>query len=1089
MENRTANTSALNALLHEAENKLASAGHKGKTLHSLPMLYLLGDTNAAKTTAVLRTGWNAELLAGEATRDSAVCPTSTLNLWYADDVLLAEAGETLRGDPVQMRRLFVKTRPGSLRTSFRGGAPLRAAVVCVSSERLLGANAMTELATLAAQTGGQLRELAKFLGTAVPVYVLFTKADRIPNFAAWVRNLSTDEAGLLLGATPRDFAIQAGGTWAETASAAILQSYDGLLADLHGTRLPVLARESDGLFAAESYEFPREMRKLRSSLAAFLVELVRPSQLHASPLLRGFYFIGVRAHIVEQVISEAAEVPKAVAQRDAGATQIFSALGSSAGHGAMPGQPIAPRVVSEKTAQWTFLPHFFPQAVLRDAAALAGSGTTRHASLLQRIVYGTIAASLLLWLVAFTVSYAHNHALEQQIVAADQQLAYNEVAGNPNELATMTQLERLDSLRARLVQLKRWNRDGIPLDYRWGLYHGNALLAPARRLYFDHFRTLLLARTQSNLNTELGSLPTAPPQNADYNTTYEALRAYLITTSYPQYSTSTFLSPVLATHWQNGMVLSSPEQSSLAEDQFAFYADELAQANPYSIEPVAAPVIRARNYLAGFGGFERIYQSILTAGNKQAPSIDFNAQFPHSGETVLEPHIVLGAFTPSGYTFMQNALAHPEVYFRGEAWVLGDRAPATIDARSLKQQLATRYTTDYLMTWRAFLAEARVVRARSLADAGTKLGIVSGTNSPLLALIHTASYNTAVQEKTIADAFQAPQTLVPPASKDQYLTPGNKSYVDGLLALRGSIQQVTGNPTGAIDPTAAAPISSAASAAHLAAQQTAQGFHIDAQAHVDTVTLALMEAPIASADALLHGLGPAAANAGSKSFCSAINGLFAKFPFNPGSSAQATPAEVTALLQPNSGQLWQFYNANLKSLLIQQGTHYGVAPNRSMQVNPAFLRFFNRAADLSAAFFPPGATGPSLTFTLHNLPSSGVQKATLKVDAQELSLKDAPKQFTWQASTAANASLTANDLPLTFVGPWSVFEMLDKGKIEHNSTPNVYDLSFALELANTPVRAPDGTPIVVNYELSGPGTAVLAPGAMNGLRCVDTVAH
>ncbi|AEU37186.1 ImcF-related family protein [Granulicella mallensis] len=1086
MRNKTANTSMLDALLREAENKLGSAGRKGKTLHTLPMLYLLGDTNAAKTTAVLRTDWNAELIAGEAMRDGEVCPTSTLNLWFADGVLLAETGAALNDSPAQRRRLFAKTRPGSWRTSFRGDAPLRAAVVCVSCERLLGANAASELAALAAKTGEQLRELAKFLGTAVPVYVLFTKADRIPFFAAWVRNLSTDEASLLLGAAPRDFSVRPGSTWAETASATILQSYDGLLSDLQGTRLPLLARETDGPVAAENYEFPREMRKLRNSLSAFLIELVRPSQLHASPLLRGFYFTGVRAHMVEQIISEAAATPKAIAQQDAGATRIFSAL--SAQQGAASADSFAPRTSSKKTAQWTFLPRFFPQAVLRDAAALAGSGTTRQASLFQRFVYGTAAALLLLLLIAFTVSYSNNHTIEKQLNAADQQLAHNEAVGGANELAAMSQLEQLDILRSHLVQLEQWQREGAPLGYRWGLYHGNTLLAPARRLYFEHFRALLLTRTQNNLIAELGGLPATPPQNADYNSTYEALRGYLITTSYPQYSTSAFLAPVLTNHWQNGATISS-EHRALAQRQFAFYADELTLNNPYSIRPVDTSVNQARTYLAGFGGFERIYQSILTAASRQTASIDFNAQFPHSAETILEPHIVLGAFTPSGYTFMQNALAHPEVYFRGEAWVLGDKAPATIDTGSLKQQLTTRYDTDYITTWRAFLDQAHVVKARSLAEAGTKLGIVSGTNSPLLALIQTASYNTSVQDKSISDAFQAPQTLVPPANKDQYLTASNKNYVDGLLTLRSSIQQVTASPSGALGPAAAAPIASAASAAHLAAQQTAQAFHIDAQAHTDAVTLALMEAPITSADALLRGLGPAEANAGSRSFCSVVNGLFSKFPFNPASSVQATPAEVTAVLQPNSGELWQFYNTNLKSLLVQQGTHYSEAPNPPIRVNPAFLRFFNRAADLSAAFFPAGATAPSLTFTLHNLPSNGVQKATLKVDSQTLALKDPPKQFTWQAANAANASLTANDLPLTFTGVWAVFEMLDKGKIERSITPNTYDLSFALELANTPVRAPDGTPIVVDYELSGPGASVLAPGSMSGLRCVDSVAR
>ncbi|HEY0784960.1 MAG TPA: ImcF-related family protein [Acidobacteriaceae bacterium] len=1075
-----ANTSTLDSLLRDASAKLSSSARKGGTLHTLPMLYLLGDTNAAKTTVVLRTGWNAEILAGETMRDGEVCPTATLNLWYADGVLLAEPGAALRGDLAQLRRLFTATRPGSAKSAFRGAAPLRAAVVMVSCERLLGPAA--ELQALATHTGEQLRELSRFLGTTVPVYVLFTKADRIPSFAAWARNLSNEESALLLGATPQNLSAGAGSTWAETASAAILSSYDNLLGELATTRLPLLAREADGGRAAESYEFPREMRKLRASLAAFLIELVRPSQLHASPLLRGFYYTGVRAQLVEQVVSAAVPVP--ATQRDAGATGIFSTPGLAAP------APAPLRTVTQKTAQWTFLPRFFPQAVLGDANSLAG-GTTRYASFLQRLVYGTAAALLLLLLLAFTVSYFHNHALEQQMAAADQQLSRSQAAGGNSSMAvaSVTQLQDLDSLRAQLVQLEQWHVHGAPLSYRWGLYHGDQLLGPARRAYFEHFRALLLERTQNNLVQNLGSLPATPAPSADYNTTYSALRAYLITTSNPEKSTSAFLAPVLTTNWQNNAVLNTPEQQTLAQRQFAFYGDELPQANPYSIQPVGTAVTHARTYLAGFGGFERIYQSMLTAAGKQAPGIDFNAQFPHSSESVVEPHTVLGAFTPAGYTFMQNALAHPDIYFRGEPWVLGDQAPPTIDPGPLKQQLAARYTADYLSTWRAFMHEAQVVRARNLADAGGKLALVSSNNSPLLALFYTVSHNTAVPDKGIADAFQAPQALVSPGAKDQYLGAGNKSYVDALLALRGAVQQVTANPAGASDPAAAAPISASATAAHLAAQQTAQGFRIDAQAHMDSATLALMEAPITSAEGLVHGLGPAAANAGGKSFCSAWNGLFAKSPFNPASAVQATPAEVTALLQPGSGQLWTFYNANLKSLLVQQGSQYGLAPNPPMQVNAAFLRFFNRAADLSATFFPAGATAPTLTFVLHNQPTKGVQKAVLKVDAQTLALNDPAKQFTWSAASAASASLTANDLPLTFTGPWAVFQMLDKAKTQHGTAPNTYLLSFALELANTPVRAPDGTPIVVDYELSGPGASVLAPGGMSGLRCVDTVAH
>ena len=236
----------------------------------------------------------------------------------------------------------------------------------------------------------------------------------------------------------------------------------------------------------------------------------------------------------------------------------------------------------------------------------------------------------------------------------------------------------------------------------------------------------------------------------------------------------------------------------------------------------------------------------------------------------------------------------------------------------------------------------------------------------------------------------------------------------------------------------------------------------------------------------MRKLGPAQANGGGKGFCSAYNALLAKAPFSLKATNQATPAELAALLQPGTGALWQFYNANLKTLLAQQGSEYVSVPNAPVQVNPAFLKFFNRMASLSQQMFPGTATSPILSFVLRNLPSGGVQSSTLKIDAQSLSNTDTQKQFTWSGQTAQEASLTANSLPLTFNGPWAAFQLLGKAHSQKSATG--YELSFPLELAHTPVKAADGTPVVVRYELSGPGADVIAPGALSTLHCVAEVA-
>ncbi len=1079
-DGKRVDTAALDDLLREANRKLAASPRAGaRSLEALPLVYVLGDPSSAKTTVILKSGLDPELLAGQLYRDKDVIATPVANIWYSENAAIVEAGEALRTAPALWHRLIARTRPKAHRAAF-SGAPFRAAVVCVSCEQFLGAQTTESIQAAAAATGERLRQLARQLGTQLPIYVLFTKLDRVPGFSDFVRNLSAEEAAELLGAVP-DRTMDGAGLYAENATAGTAAAYDQLVFALAGARLEILDRETDASRLDAAYEFPRELRRFRNHLTAYLVELVRPSHLDSNPYLRGFYFTGVRAVVLQQQSAAAAAVR--APQVNADATTIFSAPAAAP-------QPSATSTTfTEKVAQWTFLPRFFPQVVLGDRRALEGTRQTHYAALFRRLLYGSIATALLVYLVLLSISYLNNQALERRIEAASSALAA--MPSSAGGLASAQQLQTLDNLRTDLVRLEGYQQHGAPLSYRWGLYRGDLLLGPARAVYFTHFRNLLLNRTQADILAAIAALPPTPGQTpapgADYNSIYAALRAYLITTSNPEKSTVEFLPPVLQKYWQNGATLESSDQQQLADRQFAFYSAELPHANPFSIAPAEQAVAHARAYLANFGGFERIYQSMLTAAEKVGPSINFNAQHPRSAETVIEPHIVPAAFTRSGFSFMQDALAHAERYFSGEAWVLGDQAPPSIDPGTLKAQLAARYVADYISQWRAFLKDAAVVRYRSLQDAGTKLTMLASNNSPLLALIYTVSQNTTVPNPEISAAFQAPQALIPGQSTEQYITPADKSYVDSLLALNSAISQVTQNPAGANDPAAALPVSTAAAAATLAAQQTAQAFHIDGQGHVDAITLALMEAPITGAQALVRGLGPAQANAGGKSFCSAFTAVFQKIPFNLKGTVQATPAEVSALLQPGTGALWQFYNANLKSLLVQQGAGYVTAPNPPMQVNPAFTRFFSRAAELSQEMFPPGATGPALTFMLRNVPTTGIESTLLRVDSQTLSNTETQKQFNWSAQTASQAGLTANNLPLTFNGTWAVFELFNKARVQ--KTGAGYELSFPLEVASTPVKAPDGTPLVVKYELSGSGADVLAPGALSHMQCVSNVAR
>jgi type VI secretion system protein ImpL len=1069
------------ALLEDAERKLRASQQAGpRSLNRMPLIYLLGDANAAKTTTILHSGLDPELIAGHVYTSADVVATPLVNIWYASGFAIVEAGQAIRSSAPLLDRLLHRTRPAAYRSAFGKGAPPRAAVVCVSMERFLGAEAGASAAAAARTAGAQLREISRKMGAAIPVYVLFTKLDRVPHFAEFVRNLSAEEAAGALGNTVSAVRATAG-VYTEQATEVVGRALDTLFFSLAEFRLELLDRENDAQDAGVVYEFPRELRKLRSPLTQFLVELSKPSQLSANPYLRGFYFTGVRPQIVEQVVGTPAATPEAAP--DAGATRMFT-LADMHAETARP-----PQLVSRRVPQWTFLSRLFPHVILNDRHALTASKESTPARLFRRILFGAIATAAVMYFVLLLISYANNSALEKRITAAASIAGTGATASG---VPTMQQLQAMDELRGAIVQLESWQQHGAPGQYRWGLYQGNRLVASARQLYFDRFRPLILQSTQNKVVSTLNALPAAPDAGTDYTAAYNPLKAYLITTTNPEKSTAEFLSPILIQYWPATPALGAEEQQ-LARAQMDFYANELKRANPYSVAADTAAVAHARDYLSKFGGIDRVYQGMLAAAGKTNPPIEFNRLFPGSSETVVDPHIVPGAFTRSGFSFMQDALLHPDRYFSGETWVLGDAAAPSLDRSSTTQQLTARYTADYLKEWRAFLNAAHVNGYRNLPDAAAKLNILAGPTSPLLALFSTVSHNTAVANPEIARVFQPAQVLVQPDSRDRYIGPGNTGYINSLLALQGNIAQVAQNPAAATDPAATGPMLSAATAAHIAARQVAQAFTIDSQTHTETTALTLMEAPIKSAEGLVRGIGPAAANGSGRAFCGSFDALMSKFPFSSASPTPASVAEVNAILAPETGAIWQFYNNSLKTLLVPQGTQYVVAPGAPLQVTPSFVRFFNRAATLSSTLFPAGAKSPTLTFSLREVPSKGVQNATLSVDGQRISSANAVQQFTWNAQSASTAQLTASyldakDLPLLqFQGTWSLFSLLDKAHAQR--TGNGAELEFPLEISNSPIKLPDGTPLVVRFDLSGGGAELLTPGAFNGLRCVSQIAH
>jgi type VI secretion system protein ImpL len=1060
----------IDALLNQADHKVKAAKlTAGASLRTLPIVFLLGEPNSAKTSTLLHSGLDPELLAGVVYRETETAPTNTLNVWFVRGILFIEIGGVILGDARLWTRILNRTSTFGLTSAFgKGQSAPRAVVVCCDCERL---RAGVEKSTATARKlGGQLKAMANALGASFPVYTLFTKLDQVEKFADFVSNLTGDEARQIFGTTvaQRD---PAQGVFAEEEKNRLGTEFDQLVYSLAEKRLDYLSRENAPAKLPGIYEFPREFRKIRDQVLAFLVEMSRPTQLGTNPFLRGFYFSGVRPVMLRENVAAAPALVASQEQMGSGATRILSAS-------ELAGRPSAGAVNvvrSRRVPEWAFLPFLFSEVILRDRTALVTSSQSSKTSAVRRVLLAILTIVFVGLAIAFLVSFENNRGLQQDLMSADKALAATVSA--PADVPSADQLKQLEQLRQILTKLEANHRDGPPLWYRFGLYSGDDLYPEAQRIYFAYFRRLLLNSTEASMVAALQQLPEKAAQADPYLEPYATLKAYLITTGLHDKSSKLFLAPVLLSRWSAGKGLDR-ERTELARQQFEYYSEALIAADPYPLNKDANAVEHARSYLAQFNGTERIYQNMLTDAGKNIAAVNFNRQFPGSEKVVVDSYEVRGAYTKDGFAAMQSLLQHPEKFSGGEDWVLGEKGALNI-SEAQQQELRNKYYGDFVKQWRTFLNSARIVGFASTKDAAIKLDLLSGNSSPLLQLLWVAQKNTNVQIPTAASAFQPVQALAKDASAERLITGAAQQYMGDLLGLKSSVATLAENPNPQADTTQ---VVSSATAAEKTVDGIGQSFPNDGEGHMDSTVKKLLKDPIVNVENLVRTIGPGQLNGAGKIFCNQYNSLASKYPFTS-STTEATLQDVEAVFKPVTGALWTFYDASLKTVLVRQGTQFGMSPASMMRVSPQFISFLSHAAGISEALYPPGAQQPHFTYSLRQLPSRGIDKLSLTIDDQILASTGEAKQFAWTGNSGSSVKLTGsssagNLLFPSYQGLWAPFHFLQKGRPVPGSTNT---LEWPLEVAGDPVRLADGTPVVIRYELES-GAQMFRKESL-GMRC------
>ena len=1002
-----------------ARSRLASAkGKAGARFGRMPLIIVAGPGGSAKTTVITRSGMEPELLAGEVHRGDAIVPTSSINLWFAQNNLVLEAGGKVAGDAARWKRLIRRIQPNRLAAAFtRGRQAPRVALICIGCDELLKPGASESVPAIAQRLRARLAEVSQQIGIRLPVYVVFTKTDRLPYFEDYVRSLTRAEALDVLGVTLTLPPTGAVGNYAERESRRLADAFSVLFRGMALRRLDLLARENAEEVRAGAYEFPREFRKISDLATQFLLDLCRPSQLGVSPFLRGFYFSGVRPVFVHDV-GAGSETPRAMDAARSGmdATGVFDPRMLQQAAAA----PERPAAGSRKVPEWAFLERVFADIILKDDVARGVTGGGTRVNMLRRASVLAAAIACLVLATGFTVSFFANRAMLRDVGRAVEGAR---AIASVGQLPDPETLLGLDSLRARAERLDRYAADGHPLRLDWGLYAGNRMQPDVRRLYFDRFEIVLWARARNALLGYLHSLPASPTETSDYDRAYEALKGYIVTTERPDQSRREFLEPILLGFWRTGLGADS-QRVELASRQFAFYADELQVANPYDVRADSGLVDQTRRYLGQFGGQDQFYRVLLAEAGDSVPPVSFNDPIVRNDVSVP------GAFTEKGWGRAQLMFTQVDSLLTRETWVVGEGEIKPEVRADLEQNLRARYTRDYTNNWVRFLQGARIAPFGGLQDASQKLLALSGNPSPMLTMLQLAADNTAVDD-TIAlrPTFKPLHDVVPPKST-AVSEPAGK-YLSGLLNLQNQLGQVaaaTGPPR---------------EQARLQANSTAQQIKIDigglartfnTEGNARFVGLALttfMQSPITNIERIISALPTEQINSGGGSFCAPFNSLTSKFPFNR-SGPDATLDDLSNVLRPGQGALWTAYESGLQDLLMQQGTNYVARPGAAAQADSRFVTFFDRAADISRAFYDDNGEGPRIDFTARAETSQEIGQVRVNLDGQLETFtptRAASRPFAWTGGSATGARIDARignaDVLVAEAqaGPWATFRL------------------------------------------------------------------
>lgn len=1033
-----------NAKFSKSKNSLLARLEEGQYLYQMPWYVVLGAAGSGKTTALKRSGLNFPLESTLGTSVSGLAGTRDCDWFLSDEIVLLDtAGRLSLHDNHSNKDSSDWEEFVSLLKRYRPKQPINGVLVTVGVDDLLGGK--TNIPEISAELRKRIHEMHTKLGIHFPVYLMITKLDLLHGFDKFFDHLTEEQRNQYLGISLSD--TEGMETPIATASNALSEVVDKLRSSMLGTIHQLESSEDK----AAAFAFPEEFERLNQAVLSLFKELSKSSKFEQPISWRGVYFssgtqTGQHFNPILDGLQNDFQLSKKYLDSD--------------------------RTKTQNNERSFFLNRLFSDVILSEAN-LAGENKSWFVKkqMLYWLGIGAIVTIVAACLAMMLNSYSNNRSYLEQVGDKATKLGqeakkYTEA---PDLLKAVTFAEHVkDTTSSKEIP----DLSSPPLSYRMGLYQGGQMEdvgeSAYRRILQDNVMPLISFKLDELLRTTSGS---------DGINGYNALKAYLMMYDKEHFDAA-FMQNWLMTN------LSKAESSGMSNQQKKSVEKALNQIlSKQSITPSVpydeALVERRRQEIAqrdiATMVLEDTINTVALSGKEGITPVSFSSMGGVQSHLLFRRKTGGALKEPINFIYTKEAyitkvlpamVKSAEQFFNEDNWVLGSYASQSQSKATVLSDAQKLYFSNYIKAWNNYLADLSLVVPKSSRESIQIAKLLSEKNSPLVNIIKGISDNTTLTiDKKITDKADSKiaewlnraglSKLLDAEGevnvKDELSALKLATPVDDAFANFHSLTETTNDQPPAINSVTEA-INDLY--VYLVAVNVAVEKGVDLppddpfvkyKAEVNRLPMpfrpmldSFSEIILKNTDKIVDEKLMSTLEKQLATVTNSCQEIHEQgYPFDRGSENNVALESFTNIFGPN-GMYSKFTNLSGEAAVLARSEKLETLTAK----NSAFKDRFSRLNDIAAirqGYFDKGSETPTFDFTVKVLIlDSSLESVNVSYAGKSYVYSHGPVNpatFTWpskEENALAKIDISSpqiNSAGISSTGPWSIFRLIEKGKI------------------------------------------------------------